>query len=179
LTIRSRFAHVNLIAQDWRRLVEFYERVFGCTPVPPERDLAGQWLAEGTGVRDAHVCGIHLRLPDYSEGGPTIEIFEYDPEEVRPATAPNRPGWGHIAFSVEDVPAARDAVIAAGGGTVGETISVDISGVGPITFAYVTDPEGNIIELQRWSSDQDSQDGRRPDSTSRCVASDPGYPAGA
>ena len=32
MTIRSRFAHVNLIAQDWRRLVAFYERVFGCTP---------------------------------------------------------------------------------------------------------------------------------------------------
>jgi catechol 2,3-dioxygenase-like lactoylglutathione lyase family enzyme len=151
LTIRVRFTHVNLIAQDWRRLVEFYERVFGCTPVPPERDLAGQWLEEGTGIPGAHIRGIHLCLPGYTESGPTIEIFEYDPQEARLATAPNRPGWGHIAFSVEDVPAVRNAVIAAGGGTVGETISAEIAGVGPITFAYVTDPEGNIIELQRWS----------------------------
>ncbi len=151
MTVRSRFTHVNLIAQDWRRLAKFYEQVFGCVPVPPERDLKGHWLEQGTGVADAHIRGIHLRLPGYGESGPTIEIFEYDPEKARLATAPNRPGWGHIAFSVEDVPAARDAVIAAGGGTVGETISVEIAGVGPITFAYVTDPEGNIIELQRWS----------------------------
>jgi catechol 2,3-dioxygenase-like lactoylglutathione lyase family enzyme len=148
----ARFSHVNLVAQDWRRLETFYEQVFGCTPVLPERDLAGQWLDDGIGVPDAHIRGIHLRLPGHGESGPTIEIFEYDSEQARLATAPNRPGWGHIAFSVEDVHAVRDAVIAAGGGTVGETISVEIAGVGPITFAYVTDPEGNIIELQRWSS---------------------------
>jgi predicted enzyme related to lactoylglutathione lyase len=146
-----RFSHVNLVAQDWRRLAAFYEQVFGCTAVLPERDLAGQWLEKGTDVPDAHVRGIHLRLPGYGDSGPTVEIFEYDPQEARPAVAPNCPGWGHIAFSVEDVPAAREAVIAAGGGTIGETISVEVTGAGPITFAYVTDPEGNIIELQRWS----------------------------
>jgi catechol 2,3-dioxygenase-like lactoylglutathione lyase family enzyme len=164
LAVRSRFTHVNLIAQDWRRLAEFYEQVFGCTPVPPERDLEGQWLEEGTGVLGAHIRGIHLRLPGYSEGGPTVEIFQYDPEEERPAIMPNRPGWGHIAFSVEDVPAVRDAVIAAGGRGVGELVSVEIAGAGSITFAYVTDPEGNIIELQRWAHDeQDPQDRHRLD----------------
>jgi hypothetical protein len=42
-------------------------------------------------------------------------------------------------------------VLAAGGRAVGELVTVTIPGVGPITFAYVTDPEGNVIELQRWS----------------------------
>jgi catechol 2,3-dioxygenase-like lactoylglutathione lyase family enzyme len=152
LTVRSRFAHVNLIAQDWRRLAEFYERVFGCMPVPPERDLSGQWLDDGTGVPGAHIRGIHLRLPGDGDGsGPTLEILQYDHELERAVTAPNRPGWGHIAFSVEDVAVACEAVIAAGGGVVGRMVSVEIPGAGPITFAYVTDPEGNIIELQRWS----------------------------
>jgi predicted enzyme related to lactoylglutathione lyase len=53
---------------------------------------------------------------------------------------------------VDDVPAARDAVLAAGGGTVGEVVSREIPGAGAITFAYVTDPEGNVIELQTWSA---------------------------
>jgi catechol 2,3-dioxygenase-like lactoylglutathione lyase family enzyme len=164
LAVRSRFTHVNLIAQDWRRLAEFYEQVFGCTPVPPERDLEGQWLEEGTGVPGAHIRGIHLRLPGYGEGGPTVEIFQYDPEGERPAPVPNRPGWGHVAFSVEDVAVARERVVAAGGGAVGELVSVEIAGAGSITFAYVTDPEGNIIELQRWAHDeQDPQDRRRLD----------------
>jgi predicted enzyme related to lactoylglutathione lyase len=57
----------------------------------------------------------------------------------------------HIAFAVDDVEAARDAVIAAGGGIVGQIVSVDIPGAGEVTFVYATDPEGNILELQRWS----------------------------
>jgi catechol 2,3-dioxygenase-like lactoylglutathione lyase family enzyme len=91
-------------------------------------------------------------LPGYGEDGPTVEVFEYDPEVERPATVPNRPGWAHIAFSVEDVPATRRAVLAGGGGVIGDTIRAEIAGVGSITFVYVTDPEGNIIELQRWSA---------------------------
>ena len=153
MTVRSRFTHVNLIAQDWRRLAAFYERVFGCTPVPPERDLEGRWLEDSTGVPGARIRGIHLRLPGGEGGsGPTLEILQYNHAQERPATASNRPGWGHIAFSVEDVAVARAAVIAAGGGMVGELVSVEIAGAGSITFAYVTDPEGNIIELQRWSA---------------------------
>ena len=35
---------------------------------------------------------------------------------------------------------------------VGEIVERPIDGVGMITFAYVTDPEDNIIELQQWSS---------------------------
>jgi predicted enzyme related to lactoylglutathione lyase len=149
LAVQSPFVHVNLVAQDWRRLAEFYEQVFGCMPVPPERDLEGQWLEAATGLPGAHIRGIHLRLPGCGEGGPTLEIFEYDAEEAWLSRAPNRPGWGHIAFSVEDVYAVREAVIAAGGGVVGRMVSTEIADAGPITFAYVTDPEGNIIELQR------------------------------
>lgn len=33
-----RYGHTNVIAQDWRRLVDFYVTLFGCEPVPPERD---------------------------------------------------------------------------------------------------------------------------------------------
>jgi predicted enzyme related to lactoylglutathione lyase len=57
----------------------------------------------------------------------------------------------HIAFVVDDVEAARDAVIAGGGQTVGKLVSTEIYGAGVVTFIYVTDPEGNVIELQRWS----------------------------
>jgi len=139
MTINARFVHVNLVAQDWKRLAEFYQEVFGCVPVPPERDLSGRWLDASTGIRDAHIRGVHLRLPGY------------DHQLQRAETAANRPGFGHVAFAVDDVEAARDAVIAAGGATLGETVSVKIPGAGPITFVYATDPEGNIVELQAWS----------------------------
>jgi predicted enzyme related to lactoylglutathione lyase len=145
-----RYVHTNLVARDWRQLVRFYVELFDCTPVPPERDLEGDWLAEGTGVPNARIRGMHLLLPGHGENGPTLELFEYDPAEERPAIAPNRPGFGHIAFEVPDVAAVREAVLAAGGSAVGATIRREIPGVGAITFAYLADPEGNIIEVQSW-----------------------------
>jgi catechol 2,3-dioxygenase-like lactoylglutathione lyase family enzyme len=148
--MKARFVHTNLIAQEWRELARFYEQVFGCEPVPPERRLKGEWLAAATGVPSAHLRGIHLRLPGYGEQGPTLEIFHYNRQKDAQETAVNRPGLGHIAFAVDDVEAAVDAVLSAGGWTVGETVSREIEGAGTITFAYVTDPEGNVIELQRW-----------------------------
>jgi len=151
MAFSARFAHTNIIAQDWKRLAEFYEQVLGCVPVPPERNLAGQWVEEATSVPGAQIRGAHLRLPGYGERGPTLEIFQYNRQEQRSATAINRPGLAHIAFVVDDVQAARDAVIAAGGRDWGKIVSVEIPSAGSITFVYVTDPEGNIIELQRWS----------------------------
>jgi len=150
MVIGARFVHTNIVARDWKRLALFYEQVFGCIPVPPERRLSGQWLERGTGVPDARIEGIHLRLPGLGDDGPTLEIFQYKRQEKRPETAINRPGFAHIAFSVDDVEAARQAVIEAGGGTIGEVVSVEIPGAGEITFVYLTDPEGNIIELQHW-----------------------------
>jgi len=151
MTVNARYVHTNLIAQDWKRLAQFYERVFGCTPVPPERELAGQWLEDGTGVPGAEIRGIHLRLPGYGDAGPTLEVFQYNRQEQRPETAINCPGFAHIAFAVDDVEAAKEAVLAAGGGTVGQVVSLEVPGAGTVTFVYLTDPEGNILELQRWS----------------------------
>ena len=147
----ARFVHTNLIARDWERLAGFYEEVFGCTRVPPERDLSGDWLAAGTGVPGARLRGLHLRLPGCGANGPTLEIFQYDPPGESSPPAANRPGFSHIAFAVEDVEEARSATLAAGGHSVGKLVSAEIPGAGAIAFAYVADPEGNIIELQRWS----------------------------
>lgn len=152
MKLNPRYVHTNLVARDWKRLARFYESVLGCVPVPPERDHSGRWLEQVTGVAGARIRGLHLRLPGCGDGGPTLEIFQYDPAEERAPTAVNRPGLAHLAFSVNDVEAARDAVLAAGGGSVGELVERHIPGVGTITVVYVTDPEGNVIELQRWTT---------------------------
>jgi predicted enzyme related to lactoylglutathione lyase len=152
MTGTIRYVHTNLVARDWKRLATFYEQVFGCTPVPPERHLAGDWLEAATGVPGAEIRGTHLRLPGYGDNGPTLEVFQYNRQSDAKQKAVNRPGFAHIAFAVDDVEAARDAVLAAGGGITGQIVSVAVPAAGQITFAYVTDPEGNVIELQRWSA---------------------------
>lgn len=151
MPIPAKFVHTNLIAQNWKALAAFYESVFGCTPVPPERDLSGDWLDGTTGIPNTRIRGVHLHLPGYAGAGPTLEIFQYDLEQERPATAVNRPGFGHIALAVDDVARAREAVLAAGGRAVGDLVSTRIPVAGTISVVYATDPEGNVIELQHWA----------------------------
>lgn len=151
MRIAAKYVHTNLIARDWRALASFYQQLFGCIPVPPERDFQGEKLEAGTGIPGAHLRGVHLRLPGYGDNGPTLEIFSYNILENRDRTAVNRPGFGHIAFSVDDVAAAQKAVLQAGGHAVGEIVSLQVAIDAKVTWCYVTDPEGNIIELQSWS----------------------------
>jgi glyoxylase I family protein len=149
-SLGATYAHTNLIARDWRALAAFYQGVFGCTPVPPERDLSGDAIERGSRVPGARLRGVHLRLPGHGDAGPTLEIFTYhELADAAPAVA-NRPGFGHIAFVVPDVAGARAAVLAAGGSPFGDIVTTP-AGSRTVTWAYVRDPEGNLIELQSWS----------------------------
>ncbi len=65
--------------------------------------------------------------------------------------AVNECGFAHIAFAVDDVDHALHAVIAAGGSTVGKIATTEVEGLGVLLVVYARDPEGNIIELQKWS----------------------------
>jgi catechol 2,3-dioxygenase-like lactoylglutathione lyase family enzyme len=146
----ARYRHTNLVARDFRRLAAFYEKVFGCTPVPPERDLQGEWLDRATGLEGAHLRGVHLRLPGCGPEGPTLEIFQYERSVAQEEPPANRFGYGHLAFLVPDVDAALAAVLAEGGRPLGQVANVEVPGAGRLTVVYVRDPEGNLLELQRW-----------------------------
>ncbi len=151
MPIKAKYAHTNLIARDWRALANFYQTVFGCTPVPPERDFQGETLEAAVGIPGVHLRGAHLRLPGYGDSGPTLEIFNYNILEPQHKTAVNRPGFAHIAFAVDDVTAAQAAVLTAGGSKLGEIVMLQVATGAKVNFCYVADPEGNIIELQAWS----------------------------
>ncbi len=149
--MNARYVHTNLVARDWKRLAQFYEDVFGCVPVPPERDYSGDLLERLANLSGARQRGMHLRLPGFGDDGPTLEIFEYEPALKKPETMVNRQGFGHIAFVVDDVQTALEMVIASGGGAVGELVTLTRADGKRVTVVYATDPEGNVVELQRWS----------------------------
>jgi len=151
MRIRAKYVHTNLIARDWKRLAQFYSEVFACEPKGPERDLSGAWLDTVNGVPNAHIRGVHLRLPGYDDTGPTLEIFSYDQLIERGLPAANQSGFAHIAFGVDDVDEALQAVITAGGSAVGQMATKEVDGIGTLRVVYARDPEGNIVELQKWS----------------------------
>lgn len=146
----ARFVHTNIISGDWERLARFYETVFGCRRVLPERDMSGEWIERGTGVAGAHVRGAHVRLPGHGDTGPTLEIFQYNNGSTGPEKPVNETGFAHIAFQVTDVEAALAEVLSHGGSRLAEVVTKEIAGVGLLTFVYARDPDGNILELQSW-----------------------------
>ena len=145
-----KYAHTNIISDDWRRLADFYITVFDCKPLYPERDLRGEWLDRATAIKDANLQGIHLKLPGYDESLPTLEIFQYNHNEIGLKPMANRKGYGHIAFRVDDVATILNRVLENGGSRVGELVETEVSELGTLSFVYARDIDGNIIELQNW-----------------------------
>lgn len=148
-----RYAHTNIISQDWESLADFYIKVFGCQLVPPQRDQSGQWLDKGIGVKNAHLKGVHLLLPGHGINGPTLEIYSYQDIEPLEPVNPNTRGIGHLAFEVEDINRVLASIIEHGGAKNGQISSRSVEGVGKITFIYTRDPDGNLIEIQHWDKE--------------------------
>ena len=146
-----RYIHTNLVARDWKALADFYIGAFGCVPVPPERHLRGPWVETLTGLKDARIDGVHLALPGFPAGGPTLEIFSYDPAFLRQAPVEvYRQGIGHLAFHVDEVQAVLDQVLVLGGSALGPVVRRQYENLGLLTVVYARDPEGNHIEIQNW-----------------------------
>jgi predicted enzyme related to lactoylglutathione lyase len=149
--MKAHFTHVNLVAKNWRLLADFYIKVFGCTETGAQRDLKDEWVDQLTGLSQAHIQGVHLKLPGYQEDGPTLEIFHYNRSISDNAKEINAQGFGHIAFAVEDVHQHAKLLVAHGGSLLGSVVKAAISGAGQIEVVYARDPEGNLIELQNWT----------------------------
>ncbi len=145
-----RFAHTNIVSTSWKVLVEFYINTFHCEIVPPIRNQSGDWLEKGTGLKKAKLEGAHLLLPGYGKNGPTLEIYQYENIENQDFVSPNKRGFGHIAFEVDNVEIILKSLIINGGMKFREVTKRMVEGVGEITFIYARDPEGNLIELQSW-----------------------------
>ena len=145
-----KFAHTNIITNDWKKLADFYINVFDCKPLYPERDLKGNWLDKATNIENAHITGIHLALPGYENNTPTLEIFQYDNNLDNLEGFTNRKGFGHIAFKVDNVQEILNKLIQNGGTQLGEVIETEVANAGRIIFVYAKDIDGNIIEIQNW-----------------------------
>lgn len=145
-----KFSHTNLVTPNWKRLSRFYIDVFGCVPSGPIRQLSGCSVADGTGVAEPQIEGLHLRLPGFGDQGPTLEIFQYKRNVRQPLKQANTRGITHLAFEVADLDSVCADIIRYGGKMLGRLAKLPVDGVGVCTFVYVRDPDMNIIEIQSW-----------------------------
>lgn len=151
MSLKIKYVHTNIVAKNWERLADFYINVFGCSIVPPIRSYKGKALESAVNVKNVTLNGVHLRLPGYNKTGPTLEIYSYSPSLKKQNRKVNTPGITHLAFEVSDILKTYNKVIANGGKKVGEIITLKRSDRKKVRWCYVKDPEGNMIELQKWS----------------------------
>lgn len=145
-----KYIHTNLTVENLDKISEFYQKVFGCIPVRKPVNLAGQWVEDITAVKDAEIRYVHLALPGHGPHGPELELIQYKNKISHPKKISNCSGYGHLAFSVDNVQKVLQKLIEEGGGVIGEVVTTEVPNRGLLTEVYATDPEGNILELQHY-----------------------------
>jgi catechol 2,3-dioxygenase-like lactoylglutathione lyase family enzyme len=147
----SKLLHVNINAKDWKKVAAFYEEVFGCTQIPPQKEIAGEFASDLTGMDGARIEGISLAFPG-DKNGVQLEIFQYNVQDDSAPGTINMTGLGHIAVEVDDVTKTTEKLLAAGGSYVGKQVRRTYLDKPDLQIHYVKDCEGNIIELMGWKN---------------------------
>ena len=141
----SAFSHLAVAVTDLGRSARFYERAFGFRRAARSYVGTGPRLERVMELPGAHVDGLFLR-----HGGFLLELLAYrssDPD-ARVPHAPDAIGFAHLSFVVDDIDSAFVRVGEAGGTVRPESrMSTAFGGGEPVAMAFVTDPDGNRIEL--------------------------------
>ena len=128
-----RLDHAGIDVRDFRAQIDFYRKAFGLE-IDQEAKL-DQFNFTYALLRHASGWGIEL----FKREGAGPRPIPADPDHQHDVL-----GLGHICFSVADVAAIHDRLVSLGAAS---HIPPGPSPVPGITFAYLTDPEGNLLEL--------------------------------
>jgi catechol 2,3-dioxygenase-like lactoylglutathione lyase family enzyme len=158
----STFWHVGLVVDDLDAMAEFYRDVIGLAPVT---DLLVQDSAldeHEPGAIVTHrldelmrLTGTEIRIRHFSDPTHTrfLELLAYP---AHPAEAvergSNRPlGLNHLGLTVRSLDAVIERIETSGTGRLlsGPVALPDFGG----RFAFVADPEGNLLELRELDRD--------------------------
>lgn len=115
-----RFIHVNIISDDWKRTIGFYESICDSEWFGTLKDHSGGYKSKVIGIEGVHVLGQHLWLKGLGKGFPTLEIFSYSipgSSEVCDETAL---GINAIGFEAKDKAAFAEEIVKAGGSIISE-----------------------------------------------------------
>jgi catechol 2,3-dioxygenase-like lactoylglutathione lyase family enzyme len=151
--------HVGITVPDVEAAARFLIDAFGAEvlydmPAPeraPDDPYPDEQARLGTRPGARWITTKVLRLGD----GPGIELFEYADDEQRPPATPADLGLQHFSVYVDDIDAARELVVDAGGTALeGPLLLPGIESGDGNRWMYVVAPWGGIIELLTLPSPQ-------------------------
>ena len=132
--------HSGVVVLDLDRAVKFYSDAVGLK-LRGIFEFADASTAQVVGYQDVKLKTAEMETPD----GQMIEFLQY----VYPL-APRRPsqerslqGASHLAFKVEDIDKALEAMIGRGGIKLNPPVEESAG----VKVCYLQDPEGNWVEL--------------------------------
>ncbi|WP_273845547.1 VOC family protein [Rubrobacter calidifluminis] len=131
--VRFELYHVGISVADLDAMTAWYANTLGFT-------VEGAFEVEQKGLRGrllSHACGLGLELLERA-GSKVVGNYS------DPFAAALIRGYGHIALRVSDLDACFEHLISAGARAVWSPRPAPIPGS---RMAYVSDPEGNLIEL--------------------------------
>lgn len=143
------FNHFGITVADIDRSAKFYGQ-FGFEMVEPAPvDVDTAWIKEMSGMPDAHLKIVHLKLGDV-----VLELLQYvSPRGENMAGMPtSNPGSAHVAIGVYDLFAEYKRLSAAGMKFRSKQPIVipDHLPFGGTKAVYGTDPDGYTFELLEW-----------------------------
>ena len=140
-----RFDQVKLVSSDVAALAAFYTEALGCCLLFGPATLVDADLTRGIGAPPGPVTLAMLGFADHQTGSPILEIYSIDGDEA--VDWPFRPGQGHLAFEVDDVHVSVEHLLDAGATMLGDVVDWRGPSGSLGRFAYLRDPEGNIVDV--------------------------------
>ena len=134
--------HTGLVVRDLERSIAFYRGVLGLE-VWRQATEEGDYIDNVVGIPNVRLEWAKLEALD----GSVVELLQY---HSHPATAPlvnaasNRPGCSHLAFTVADLDATYQTLVARGFHC---NCAPQFSPDGTVKVVYCHDPDGIILEL--------------------------------
>lgn len=136
------FDHTGFFTHDLAGTLEFWTGVMGFE-AQPTVTRAAPWVEGFTGVP-----GATLKIAHVFGHGAHLEFIEFASAGLPPVPVPTQqPLNAHVCFKVADLQAVHDAILAGGGGNVGQITTITEGGIAGSKGLYMRDPNGILIEL--------------------------------
>ena len=152
--------HVGITVPDMEAAAKFFVDALGAEEIfrmeshrdTSDPEVRAQEQAKlGTRPTARWTRTLVLRLGE----GPSIELFEYDDEERLGPPTPSDLGIQHFGVYVDDIDAACERIVAAGGTLLdGPTLLPGLEAGEGNTWIYTLAPWGGIIEIVSYPSPQ-------------------------